>query len=173
VLLLSHQSLVPLAYNREALEALVFPKRADELCEDHCDLVQHIGDRLIMTTSSGLRKFVRRFKSGSRVYLCRTIPVDLDGEAGSGGCRTTLLLLERDASPSRLLERKAAEDYGLTRRERQIVELVIDGMTTKEMAATLNLSPNTVKSFLRLIMTKMRVTTRSGIVGKVLRQRVA
>ena len=51
-----------------------------------------------------------------------------------------------------------------------MVELLIQGMTTKEIAGSLNLSPNTVKSFLRLVMTKMGVTTRSGIVGKVLRR---
>jgi len=40
-------------------------------------------------------------------------------------------------------------------------------MTTKEMATALTLSPNTIKSFLRLIMAKMGVSTRSGIVGKL------
>jgi DNA-binding CsgD family transcriptional regulator len=32
----------------------------------------------------------------------------------------------------------------------------------------MNISPNTVKAFLRLIMVKMRVSTRSAIVGKAL-----
>ena len=49
-----------------------------------------------------------------------------------------------------------------------MVDLLIQGMTTKEMARALSLSPNTIKSFLRLIMAKMGVSTRSGIVGKVL-----
>jgi DNA-binding CsgD family transcriptional regulator len=101
------------------------------------------------------------------------LEVDLAGTDRGNGPKTTLVLLEREASPSRLLERKAAEDFGLTRRERQMVELLIEGMTTKEIARTLNLSPNTVKSFLRLVMTKMGVTTRSGIVGKLLRPREA
>ena len=74
-----------------------------------------------------------------------------------------MVLLERAASPARVLERKAAEEFALTRRELQVVELLIHGMTTKEMAQALNLSPNTVKSYLRLVMTEMRVTTRSGI----------
>jgi DNA-binding CsgD family transcriptional regulator len=49
-----------------------------------------------------------------------------------------------------------------------MVELLIEGMTTKEMAQALGLSPNTIKSFLRLVMAKMGVSTRSGIVGKLL-----
>ena len=173
VLLLSHDSLSPLAYNREALEALAFPQSADELAETHSRIKKCIGEKLISPSSSGIRKFVGRFKSGNRTYLCRTLHVDLDGGNSGSERKTTLILLEREASPSRLLERKAAEDFGLTRREQQMVELLIEGMTTKEIARTLTVSPNTVKSFLRLVMIKMGVTTRSGIVGKVLRPRDA
>ncbi len=32
----------------------------------------------------------------------------------------------------------------------------------------MSISPNTVKAFLRLIMFKMGVTSRSGVVGKIL-----
>jgi len=32
----------------------------------------------------------------------------------------------------------------------------------------MSISPNTVKAFLRLIMVKMGVTSRSGVVGKIL-----
>jgi DNA-binding CsgD family transcriptional regulator len=35
----------------------------------------------------------------------------------------------------------------------------------------MNISPNTVKAFFRLVMTKMSVSTRSGIVGKVAQMR--
>jgi DNA-binding CsgD family transcriptional regulator len=159
------------AYNREALEALAFPQAVDELELGPSHLARHIGERLTMSSSTGSRKFVSAFKSGNRTYICRAIKVSLDDSSGGAWSHTTLVLLERSASPSRLLERKAAEDFALTRRERQIVELLIHGMTTKEMAQVLNLSPNTVKSFLRLVMTKMGVTTRSGIVGKLLRPR--
>ena len=37
----------------------------------------------------------------------------------------------------------------------------------KEIAIRMNISPNTVKAFLRLVMVKMGVSTRSGIVGRV------
>jgi len=157
------------AYNREALEALVFPQGVDELELGPSQLARSIGERLTLSSSTGSRTFVSKFTSGNRTYTCRTIKVSLDESTGSAENKTTLVLLERSASPSGLLERRAAEDFALTRREQQIVKLLIHGMTTKEMAQALNLSPNTVKSFLRLVMTKMGVTTRSGIVGKLLR----
>jgi DNA-binding CsgD family transcriptional regulator len=43
-------------------------------------------------------------------------------------------------------------------------------LTSKEIATRLEISPNTVKAFVRLVMVKMGVTTRSGIVGKLLSQ---
>ena len=64
--------------------------------------------------------------------------------------------------------KKATAEFRLTHRESQCVALLLQGMTTKEIAQVINLSPNTVKSFLRLIMAKMDVSTRSGVVGKIL-----
>jgi DNA-binding CsgD family transcriptional regulator len=44
---------------------------------------------------------------------------------------------------------------------------LLQGLTSKEIAARMSISPNTVKAFLRLVMVKMGVSTRSGIVGRV------
>jgi DNA-binding CsgD family transcriptional regulator len=139
------------------------------LAHPAADLARQIGARLVLRSSKGARRFVAEFESGNRTYRCRTLSVCCDGkDADDHGRATTLILLERRASPSRLLKRQAWEKFGLTPRERQMVELLIEGMTTKEMAQALGLSPNTIKSFLRLVMAKMGVSTRSGIVGKLL-----
>jgi DNA-binding CsgD family transcriptional regulator len=169
VVLLPPVSVHPLAYNREALEILAFPTRPEELAHPTVDLAREIGATLLSRLSNGARKFVAEFQSGTRTYRCRALSVCFDGkDAADPGGLTTLILLERQASPSRMLKRQAWEKFGLTLRERQMVELLIQGMTTKEMAQALRLSPNTIKSFLRLIMAKMGVSTRSGVVGKVL-----
>jgi DNA-binding CsgD family transcriptional regulator len=42
------------------------------------------------------------------------------------------------------------------------------GLTTKEVAQQLNISPNTVKSYFHSIMLKLGVTNRAAIVGKLL-----
>jgi DNA-binding CsgD family transcriptional regulator len=62
----------------------------------------------------------------------------------------------------------AAAGYGLTDREQEVFRGILMGDSTKELAARLQISPNTIKAFLRLIMGKMGVTTRSGIFGKLL-----
>jgi DNA-binding CsgD family transcriptional regulator len=60
-----------------------------------------------------------------------------------------------------------SERYGLTARERETVQFLREGFTSKEIAQRMEISPNTVKAFIRLVMVKMGVSTRSGIVGKI------
>ena len=167
-MLLPQMSLFPVAYNREALEILAFPRSPEDLVCSSAALARHIGAKLVSRSAKGARKFVAEFQSGNRTYRCRTLNVCFDGENDDDPTAATLILLERSESPSRLLKRHAWDKFGLTPRECQMVELLIEGMTTKEMAQALRLSPNTIKSFLRLVMAKMGVSTRSGIVGKLL-----
>ena len=81
------------------------------------------------------------------------------------------VFLERGSSGSIPLA-QVAERFKLTTREREVLQCLSEGgLTTKEIAARIRISPNTVKSFLRLIMLKMGVTTRSGILGKAIATR--
>ena len=45
----------------------------------------------------------------------------------------------------------------------------IQGLTNKEIAGRMNISPNTIRAFIRMVMGKLGVSTRSGIVGIVFR----
>jgi DNA-binding CsgD family transcriptional regulator len=58
-------------------------------------------------------------------------------------------------------------EYDLTGREVETVILLLEGLTSKEIANRMNISANTVKAFIRLVMLKLNVTTRSGIIVKV------
>jgi DNA-binding NarL/FixJ family response regulator len=51
----------------------------------------------------------------------------------------------------------------MTKRERQVIELVADGMTNKEIGQTLHLSPYTIKSHVHNILEKMALHTRVQI----------
>ena len=56
----------------------------------------------------------------------------------------------------------------LTPREREAMALLLHGLTSKQIAERMHVSPNTVKAFLRLIMLKMEVSSRSAIVAKIM-----
>jgi DNA-binding CsgD family transcriptional regulator len=44
---------------------------------------------------------------------------------------------------------------------------LLRGLTSKEIAQEMSISPNTVKAFLHSVMTKMGVSTRAGLIGRV------
>jgi DNA-binding CsgD family transcriptional regulator len=100
-------------------------------------------------------------------YSCRA---SLIRPHGSTGVKPMLVVrLKREASVIDAV-RQIGIDYRLTDREQETLMGVSMGLTSKELAERMNISPNTVKAFLRLIMIKMGVATRAGIVGKLLRQ---
>ncbi len=106
------------------------------------------------------------FKSGRRRYTARSFV--LSHSSGKLEQAVTGILLERVA-PSSLGISAAAQQFRLTQREQETVELLTLGLTSKEIATRMKISPNTVKAFFRLVMTKMEVGTRAGIVGKIAR----
>ena len=51
----------------------------------------------------------------------------------------------------------------MTKRERQVVDLIADGFTNKEIAQKLHLSPYTIKSHVHNILEKLALNTRVQI----------
>jgi DNA-binding NarL/FixJ family response regulator len=63
-------------------------------------------------------------------------------------------------------------DYGLTQREKEILSLMVDGHSMKQVADRLNVSYYTVDTHQKNIYLKLQVHTRSGAVAKVLKEHI-
>jgi DNA-binding NarL/FixJ family response regulator len=61
-------------------------------------------------------------------------------------------------------------DYGLSDREKEILQLMTTGLIKKEIADRLALSVHTVDTYLRRIYEKLAVNTRTGAVAKALKE---
>lgn len=61
-------------------------------------------------------------------------------------------------------------EFQLTGRESETVKLILRGLTSKEIADLMGISPSTVKSYVKLVMTKVGASTRTGIVAKMLEE---
>jgi DNA-binding NarL/FixJ family response regulator len=72
---------------------------------------------------------------------------------------------ENDLSTTRVREK-----CELTEREVQILKLLVDGMTTKEIAGKLHISSNTMIPHIKHIYMKLRVNTRGAVVAKALKE---
>jgi DNA-binding CsgD family transcriptional regulator len=107
---------------------------------------------------------------GGAEYGCRVFRVQSFN--GSGSAATFALHIRKVLSISRSFER-VIEMYRLTERESEILKGIAMGLTSKALAKRMNISPNTVNSFLRMIMIKLGVTTRAGMVGIALKDGAA
>lgn len=56
---------------------------------------------------------------------------------------------------------RALASLGITEREREVLQLLADGRSNKEIAARLGLSPNTVKTHVASLFAKLRVARRT------------
>jgi DNA-binding CsgD family transcriptional regulator len=157
--------------NAEGLQILTFPEHPRNIRNLHVWLTRKLRSSLVEKQSpSGL---AGKVQSARRTYLCRSFPLGLpenhdNGLAHSGGL--AIVMIERKSNESVTIA-EISERFGLTAREQETVEFLREGFTSKEIAQRMKISPNTVKAFIRLVMVKMGVSTRSGIVGKIVCQK--
>ena len=63
---------------------------------------------------------------------------------------------------------RVSRQFNFTQREQEVLKYLLQGLTGKAIANRMNISPNTVKAFLRMIMIKTGVSSRSEMVSKII-----
>lgn len=155
----------PMYFNSDAIAVLTYPRRSEASASLANILPQEIQRTLAGGNSANCKAHEVEFTSGRRRYLCRAFALTHNSKDPTK--LTTALVIERVISKNAQVAEIAAH-FHLTVREQQTVGFLAEGLSSKEIAERMNISPNTVKTFMRLIMTKMSVPTRSGIIGKML-----
>jgi DNA-binding NarL/FixJ family response regulator len=120
-------------------------------------------------------KLFRAICAGASGYLLKTAKADqitaAIREAHSGGAPMTPSIAKRVLEMfSRMAPAKT--DYGLSEREKLVLEKMVGGLTKKEIAATLEMNFHTVDAALRSIYSKLEVNTRTGAVAKALKEKL-
>jgi DNA-binding CsgD family transcriptional regulator len=106
-----------------------------------------------------------QFELNNSKYICRSYVIFSETEGGI----TPMVAVHFESHPhSEDPIGPLADEYGLTSREREALRGIAHGFTTKELADRMGISPNTAKTFVRLIMIKLGVTSRTAILGKLL-----
>jgi DNA-binding CsgD family transcriptional regulator len=154
-----------IASNGPALQILCFPSGANGIKQPRVFLADRVRTTLLDHRQRGGPAFVREYKSGKRRYRCKSSAVECGGQHFLQP--TFVVLLERDTATNQSGLAEISAQFGLTQREAETVEFLLQGFTSKEIGTRMGISPNTVKAFLRLVMVKMQVSTRSGIAGKI------
>jgi DNA-binding CsgD family transcriptional regulator len=163
-LLVMDSSLTPIAADRGAIAILSSPQQGAGRAQTTIRLPKELEELSKEHNIHNLPAAIQ-FHAGNAVYTCRVFVIH--SQNADPGQSMVALYFKQGAYVGNSIARVAAL-YHLTVREQQALEGIAAGLTSKEIAAGMNISPNTVKSFLRIIMLKMNVATRVGLVGKLL-----
>jgi DNA-binding CsgD family transcriptional regulator len=125
------------------------------------DVVAAVASRARSAGNGGEPRLARaRVRTNSGAWLV----VRGSALSGDGDARTAITL-----EPARThdLAPLIADAYGLTERERAVVQLVAHGLATEAIGGTLHISPWTVQDHLKSIFEKVGVSTRGELVARV------
>ncbi|MER3406628.1 MAG: hypothetical protein C4289_16900 [Chloroflexota bacterium] len=138
---------------------------------------------LVLSAAEDVQHTVAAFSAGARGFarITTLLPEQLRAgvrAVGTGGwwmCpETTAVLVDRLLSLRPHLDdllRSGGMPSLLSKREQQVLELVAQGASNKEIAAALYLSQNTVKTYLRRVFEKLQVSDRREAAEKAFRGR--
>jgi len=120
---------------------------------------------LILTVSDTEADLVESVKAGARGYLLKGMDaeelVTAVRTVASGGAIFTPSIAAKLLDDFKADLNKSADDVNLTNREADVLALVADGASNKEIAAKLNISEPTVKAHLRNVLSKLHMKNRS------------
>jgi DNA-binding NarL/FixJ family response regulator len=130
---------------------------------------------IVLTAFDDHDKIFQSICAGAHGYLLKTAPISKIGqaveEALAGGAplspqvaKSVLKMFSAMVPPK--------HDYGLTKREEQVLELMVNGLLVKQIAAELAVSFHTIDSHLRSIYGKLHVQSRSHAVAKAIKERL-
>ena len=130
--------------------------------------------RIIILTSFKEREQVDgALKAGAMSYLLKTVSASELVSAIRGAMagqsklssEATQVLIQEMRNPS-------ARDYDLTAREKEILKLMVDGLSNTEIAGNLGVSPSTAKFHVSNVLSKLGVTSRTEAVSMALKQKL-
>lgn len=128
---------------------------------------------VVLTVFEDDDKVFRAICSGASGYLLKTASAGEIAQAVhdalAGGSPMNPRIARRVLDMFSKFAPKQA-DYGLSEREKEILQLMVTGLIKKEIADRLNLSVHTVDTYLRRIYEKLEVNTRTGAVAKALKE---
>jgi two-component system, LuxR family, response regulator FixJ len=159
-----HPDIFLTGFDRDAVGAIVLDMRMPGL--SGLALLERlraegVDQPVIMLTGHGTVEMCRRaFKQGAAEFLEKPVDDDLLLDALHQAVRSHVRSRERLLAGREARERLAR----LSEREREVLTLVVEGLTNKEIARALTLSPRTVETHRANLCAKLEVATLAQLI---------
>jgi DNA-binding NarL/FixJ family response regulator len=128
---------------------------------------------VMLTVYADAEWVFKALQAGARGYLLkRTTPANLIGAINDvlqGGAPMTGEIARMVVQSFQQPAPGSGDEGNLSRREREVLELLSSGYTNKEIATRLNLGATTIHSHLGRIYDKLHVRSRAGAVARFLK----
>jgi DNA-binding NarL/FixJ family response regulator len=167
-LLLTDASLRPIASNREARAILGYSGRSGTKKRLVSAVPKGVLERIRQANSGEGLALLTSLRAGGVEYTCRVYFMDSYKDNSSVAERILAFVIDKNWADKHAATSEVATHFNLTEREREVFKWLCVGLTDKQIADKMEISPNTVKCFVRLIMIKMGVGTRTGVMAKIL-----
>jgi DNA-binding NarL/FixJ family response regulator len=131
---------------------------------------------LMLTVFDDNKNVFEAIRSGANGYVLKKTPpaklLEYIGEAASGGAPMTASVATQVLKMFSNMNNETGEDYNLSEREKQVLQLLVDGYSYKMIAGEMFIAIDTVRSHIKKIYEKLHVNSKSEAVAKAFKDKI-
>jgi DNA-binding NarL/FixJ family response regulator len=131
---------------------------------------------LMLTVFDDNKNVFEAIRNGANGYVLKKTPpaklLEYIEEAASGGAPMTASIATQVLKMFSQVNTSQNEDYNLSEREKQVLQLLVDGYSYKMIASEMFISIDTVRSHIKKIYEKLHVNSKSEAVAKAFKDRL-
>jgi len=131
---------------------------------------------LMLTVFDDNKNVFQAISNGANGYILKKTPpsklLEYISEAQSGGAPMTASIATQVLKMFSSMNNEKGEDYNLSEREKQVLQLLVDGYSYKMIAGEMFISIDTVRSHIKKIYEKLHVNSKSEAVAKAFKDKI-
>jgi DNA-binding NarL/FixJ family response regulator len=131
---------------------------------------------LMLTVFDDNKNVFQAISSGANGYILKKTPpgklLEYIAEAQSGGAPMTSSIATQVLKMFSSMNNEKGEDYNLSDREKQVLQLLVEGYSYKMIAGEMFIAIDTVRSHIKKIYEKLHVNSKSEAVAKAFKDRI-
>ncbi|MFN3664901.1 MAG: response regulator [Sediminibacterium sp.] len=131
---------------------------------------------LMLTVFDDNKNVFDAISNGANGYVLKKTPparlLEYIQEAQTGGAPMTSSIATQVLKMFSSLNNEKGQDYDLSEREKQVLQLLVNGYSYKMIAAEMFIAIDTVRSHIKKIYEKLHVNSKSEAVAKAFRNKI-